>query len=251
MISDGKEYLLLTGATSGVGKILSNKLADKYNLIIHGRDNDKLELLKQDILDKGHREPLIWNQDFNAPEEIDSSLTKVLATKCVLIRKFVHCSGYFKMAPLRMTSCDSFYKHFNVNVIAAAEIVKVLFCNKVNEKTLDSVIFISSSISNRGAKAFSAYGASKAALDGLMRNLSIELAPKVRVNSVLPGGMKTKMTEKIMEQSSKNIFEKYPLGMGTPEKLTGIVEFLLSEEASWITGQQFVVDGGRTIDITD
>jgi NAD(P)-dependent dehydrogenase (short-subunit alcohol dehydrogenase family) len=86
-----------------------------------------------------------------------------------------------------------------------------------------------------------------------MRNLAVELAPKVRVNSVLPGGMITKMTEEILMDESfrKQSEANYPLGMGSSENIAPIVEFLLSEDASWITGQAITVDGGRTINLTD
>jgi NAD(P)-dependent dehydrogenase (short-subunit alcohol dehydrogenase family) len=86
-----------------------------------------------------------------------------------------------------------------------------------------------------------------------MRNLAIELAPDIRVNSVLPGGMITEMTKDMFEDSklSEKFQQNYPLGLGCPEKLYPLIELLLSEQSDWITGQQFVVDGGRTIDITE
>ena len=97
------------------------------------------------------------------------------------------------------------------------------------------------------------YGSSKAALDGLMRNLAMELAPTVRINSVLPGGMITEMTRDIFSDEAKKAeFEKnYPLGIGTPAEIAPVVEFLLSDQSRWMTGQQITVDGGRTTDITE
>jgi NAD(P)-dependent dehydrogenase (short-subunit alcohol dehydrogenase family) len=98
----------------------------------------------------------------------------------------------------------------------------------------------------------SIYGSTKGALDSLMRCLAIELAPKVRVNSVLPGGVKTEMTASIYE--NKELIDRmeatYPLGFGYPEDIYEAVNFLLSDKSRWITGQQFTVDGGRTINIT-
>ena len=115
-----------------------------------------------------------------------------------------------------------------------------------------SAVLISSNISNFGAKAHSAYGASKAAIDGLMRSLAIELAPNVRINSVLPGGIKTALTARIFED--KELIRKmelsYPLGLGCTNDIANAVEFLLSNRSRWITGQQITVDGGRTINLT-
>lgn len=131
--------------------------------------------------------------------------------------------------------------------------MRLMSSRKFNDRELKSAVYISSNISNRGAAAFSAYGSSKAALDGLMRNLAVELAPNVRINSVLPGGVITEMTKEIfVDEAKKAEFEKnYPLGIGTPNDIAPVVEFLLSDHSKWMTGQQILVDGGRTIDITE
>lgn len=96
------------------------------------------------------------------------------------------------------------------------------------------------------------YGSSKAALDGLMRGLAVELAPKVRVNSVLPGAILTDMTADILNDEAvvRRMEGAYPLGLGNAEDISNTVKFLLSDDARWITGQQFYVDGGRTVNIT-
>ena len=157
-----------------------------------------------------------------------------------------------KLVPLKMISTDIINSTFATNLFSPSIILKVLSNRKINNSALSSVVFISSNISNFGAKAFSLYGASKAGLDGLMRNLAVELAPKVRINSVLPGAVRTDMTESIFNNvdTIKRMESTYPLGLGNIQDIYGIVEFLLSEKARWITGQQFTVDGGRTINIS-
>jgi NAD(P)-dependent dehydrogenase (short-subunit alcohol dehydrogenase family) len=153
---------------------------------------------------------------------------------------------------LKMLSVEVLLSSFNVNVISAAMISKILMKRKVNQDTLKSIVFISSNISNFGAKAFSAYASSKAAIDGLMRCLAVELAPAVRVNSVLPGGVRTAMTEYMYQDDEliKRMAATYPLGLGTVQDICAVVKFLLGNDAMWITGQQLTVDGGRTINIT-
>ena len=85
-----------------------------------------------------------------------------------------------------------------------------------------------------------------------MRCLALELAPGVRVNSVLPGGIRTPMTEHLYKDTEmiERMNTTYPLGEGSVKDICGAVQFLLSDEARWITGQQLTVDGGRTINIT-
>jgi NAD(P)-dependent dehydrogenase (short-subunit alcohol dehydrogenase family) len=85
-----------------------------------------------------------------------------------------------------------------------------------------------------------------------MRCLAIELAPNIRVNSILPGAVLTEMTQDIFDNEDvlKKMKETYPLGIGKTEDIYPVVDFLLSENSKWITGQQITVDGGRSINIT-
>ena len=243
------EYTLITGASSGVGKELAIYLSKSRKLIINGRDEKRLEETKQKCVN----EPIVWAYDLENNNGLEKDFCDFMIKKGIRVSAFVHCAGVMKMVPLRSLDLRSIHSTYAVNVFAPALLIKAMTTRKVNGKNLKSIVFISSNISNRGAAAFSAYGSSKAAIDGLMRNLSVELAPNIRVNSILPGGMITEMTKEIFSDETKRMeFEKnYPLGIGTPIDIAPAVEFLISEKARWITGQQITVDGGRTIDITE
>ena len=242
-------YTLITGASSGVGRHLAIYLSKNRNLILNGRNVERLNETK----DSCNNDPIIWPFDLSKTDGIEKSLGDWTKAHDVEVTSFVHCAGVMKMVPLRAISVELLEDVFSVNVIAPALITKTLTARKINGRNLKSIVFISSNISDRGAAAFSAYGSSKAALDGLMRNLSVELAPNVRVNSVLPGGMITEMTKNIFADEQKKMeFERsYPLGIGTPDDIAPVVEFLLSDYSRWMTGQQVTVDGGRTTDITE
>ena len=248
-----EKMLLISGATSGVGRAIAENFCKKYSLILGGRNKEKLEYIKKLCEKKGGKEIILWNEDLSELDLIYESVKKLVTDNDVEVGKFIHCAGVSQVAPLRMLDAKQYNYCFAVNTISAALIVKALINRRVNKQNLDSVVFVSSNISNRGAKAFSAYGASKAALDGLMRNLAVELAPHVRINSVLPGGMKTSMTEKFFQDESliTKMTKSSPLGIGKPEDLISIIDLLISDSAAWITGQQFTVDGGRTINITE
>ena len=243
------DFVLVTGASSGVGRELAIYLSQNYNLIINGRNEERLAETKL----KCKNEALIWHYDLTDVESIEGNLISWLKEKGIAVSSFVHCAGLIKMAPLRSIDVKMLQDVFYTHVFAPELITKTLVSRKVNGKNLKSVVFISSNISNRGAAAFSVYGSSKAGLDGLMRNLSVELAPNVRVNSVLPGGMITEMTKNLFEDENlkKQFEQNYPLGIGTPSDIAPVVEFLISEKSRWITGQQITVDGGRTTDITE
>jgi NAD(P)-dependent dehydrogenase (short-subunit alcohol dehydrogenase family) len=243
-------YILITGASSGIGKELAIQLSHTNNIILHGRDIGKLEQIKQQCSAGYHQ--LIWQQDLNDITEIEASLEQLLATHAISIQKFIHSAGYMKLAPLKVSGVDTLTRTLNTNVVSASLICKTLIKKSINKTALDGVVFISSNISNMGAKALSAYGASKGALDSLMRCLAVELAPAIRVNSVLPGAVRTEMTEHIFENDEvRNRMEAtYPLGIGTTNDICKAVQFLLSDNSNWITGQQLTVDGGRTINIS-
>lgn len=100
----------------------------------------------------------------------------------------------------------------------------------------------------RAGALIGAYNASKAALIHLTRQLAVELAPGVRVNAIAPGVVKTRFARALWEGREEQAAAAYPLGrLGTPADTAAIARFLLSEEASWITGETVVVDGGVTI----
>jgi len=245
-----KNYILITGASSGIGRCLAINLSNRYNVILHGRNEERLQETRA-VCCKDN-EQLMFKFDLVKVGKLERSFSAFIAENNIEVAHFVHCAGFMKMLPLKMLTLETINITLATNVISAALMAKVLVQKKINNSALKSMVFVSSNISNFGAKAFSAYAASKGALDSLMRCLAVELAPKVRVNSVLPGGIQTKMTENVFENKEvlDRILTTYPLGVGKPEDIYDMVEFLLSEKSRWITGQQFTVDGGRTINIS-
>jgi len=115
-------------------------------------------------------------------------------------------------------------------------------------KGAGSIVNVSSIAGIRGYKSSSVYSATKAGLDGFSRSLACELGSKgIRVNSVLPGFLFTDMGATLNESQRKSILRQTPLGrLGEVKDVVGLIRFLLSSDASFITGQSIVVDGGLT-----
>jgi NAD(P)-dependent dehydrogenase (short-subunit alcohol dehydrogenase family) len=249
-MTEATKYTLITGASSGIGRAIAIRLAGERNVILHGRDAGRLD--ETGALCPESAKRFVWRFDLADPAGIESSLVKLLKDNDAVVDTFVHSAGLLTLLPLRAMTLAQMTEMMTVNFMSAAQIVYALVKKSNNDKKLRNVLFVSSTASKFGAKAFSIYSASKGALDSMMRSLAVELAPDVRVNSILPGGMKTRMTEQMYAdpEIAGRIEKEYPLGLGMPEDIADLVSFLISDRARWITGQQFIIDGGRTVNIT-
>lgn len=243
-------YVLVTGSSSGIGQDIAISLSKEYDVILHGRDLPRLEETRKKCCPD--HDVKVWQYDLSDVVNLEANLTSFILENGLEVAKFVHCAGYCKNLPLKMINIELLTTTFNINVFAGILISKVLNSLKINKKNLDNIVFISSNISGFGAKAHTVYGASKMAVDGMMKSLAVEMAPRVRVNTVLPGAVKTMMTEHIYkdEELINRMAASYPLGLGNTHDIYNMVSFLLSDNARWITGQQITVDGGRTSNIT-
>lgn len=111
-----------------------------------------------------------------------------------------------------------------------------------------SVVNVASVAGLRPSPGIGMYGVSKAALIRLTTELAVELGPGIRVNAVAPAVVKTKFAAALYEGREEQVSAAYPLKrLGVPGDIAGAVAFLLSDQASWITGQTLVLDGGVTL----
>lgn len=94
------------------------------------------------------------------------------------------------------------------------------------------------------------YSASKAAMVGGIRSISIELVKRnIRINAVSPGAVQTEIWEQyvLSEKQKQALFKKHPMGLGKPEDIAAACAYLLSDDARWVTGQEFIIDGGFSL----
>lgn len=234
---------LITGASSGIGRSIAQKLAPSRRLVLAGRNVEKLEVVRRSC--EAPDRHLLWARDLSRLDGIGEELASLLAAKEIGVDHFIHSAGLIGIQYARACDMALVTQLFNVNLFSAVEIIRSLLQKRVNHGALRSITFISSIASRMGASGYSVYAASKGAVNAMCVSLAVELAPTVRVNAVLPGPIQTEMTGDYF--ASANFAALCPLGPGKPEDVADAVEFLASDRARWITGQEIVVDGGRSV----
>jgi NAD(P)-dependent dehydrogenase (short-subunit alcohol dehydrogenase family) len=239
-----REYTLITGSTSGIGESLARRLAAGGRLILQGRNVERLSMIRSELPDS--QSHLIWRQNLEHAADAGHSLGALLSDSAARVHSFVHCADVCRSLPLDTADAANVSRLFEVNVFSATAIVRMLLKKAANQGALRSVVFLSSIVSRFGARDYSIYAATKGALDSLSRSLAVELAPNVRVNSILAGGIQTNSRLVCASAAASSLFEGSLMGAGRAEDIAVMAEYLISDRARWITGQQFVVDGGKT-----
>ena len=236
--------ILVTGASSGIGKataIECSKMGAK--LVITGRNAERLQQTFDALEGEGHRQIIA---ELTNDEDV-----KRLVDESPELNGLVLCAGKGILLPLQFCDESKFRDVFSTNFFSPVEILRLLSKKKKIVKGA-SVVFVSSI---GGVHVFATgnavYGASKAAVNSVMRFYANELAPKkIRVNSVNPGRVNTKLIQSgTMSDDQVNAdIAKYPLKRyGEPSEVAHGIIYLLSDASSWVTGHSLVIDGGITI----
>lgn len=244
MIKDKK--ILITGATSGIGKALCEFLLNhKCTIIAVGRDESKITQLQNQFADSLKFVSLDLN-NFSSYAKI---FEEALAGE--KLDGFVHCAGIEETLPLTMYNPENVAKIFNINVFSGIELLRS-FSKKKYSNDGASVVYISSVMGELGQPGKIGYCSTKSAVLGVVKSSALELAKrKFRVNGVSPGVVNTPMTQKLFSQIEEDNIERikqmHPLDIGEVEDVVPLIAFLLSDNSRWITGQNIKIDGGYSI----
>jgi 3-oxoacyl-[acyl-carrier protein] reductase len=236
---------LVTGSAKGIGRAIALALArDGFHIAVHYHTAHEAahETVSAIRSEGGTAEAFC--ADFSIPEQI-ANLAKQVETSMGPIHTLVCNAGTLKTNLLAMTSLDDWRAIMAVNLDAVFLLTKAVTRNMAKQHA-GRIIYIASDAGLTGDLLRAAYSASKAGLIGLAKTAARELAPSgVTVNAVCPGIIETAMTSDIADTRRDKQLEMIPMKrFGKPEEVAGVVRFLASEDAAWITGQTLSVDGG-------
>ncbi len=161
----------------------------------------------------------------------------------------VNCAGAATVGVLSLLRDDQIDQAIATNLRGTLTFTRLALRQMRLAASGGSIVNISSVVGLRGYRGMAVYAATKGGIDAMTRALARELgAWKIRVNSVAPGYLDTEMSASLEEKQLEQIRRRTPLGrLGVPEDVVGPVNFLLSDESAFVTGQVIVVDGGITV----
>ncbi|QNK01330.1 SDR family oxidoreductase [Dyella telluris] len=233
-----RRTFLVTGATKGIGRAISSRLADAGHQIIG---------LARNADDPSFPGTLV-SADLGDRRATDEALTRLLGMYS--FDGVVNNVGYVKLAPVGDVDLDDLDDILRVNLVPTLQTVQALL-PQMRAKGWGRVVNITSLVA-LGFAQRTAYGAAKAAVNSFTRTWGLELAESgITVNAVAPGPVETELFRSNTPRGSEaeqRFLSFVPMRrLGKPDELAAAVEFLLSDDASFITGQTLYVDGGASV----
>jgi NAD(P)-dependent dehydrogenase (short-subunit alcohol dehydrogenase family) len=230
---------LVTGATAGLGRAIADRLGrDGFEVIVHGRDPGRGAQAVKDIEQAGGRAV------FAAADLADSAGVRQLADAAGVVDVLVNNAGFSWFGPTAELKPDTFDGLFASNVRAPYYLVAAI-APGMADRGSGSIINISSMAGRVGLGVAAAYSATKGALESMTRSWAAEFSPfGVRVNAVAPGPV---YTDGAAPERTTALGATTLIGRAADaSEITGLVSFLASPAASYITGAVLAADGGRT-----
>jgi NAD(P)-dependent dehydrogenase (short-subunit alcohol dehydrogenase family) len=230
---------LILGSTGSIGSSLAKKIvADGEEVHLVGRDENNLSALASEL-----------NSSFTACDVLEENFSEKIMNDLgdTPINGLAYCVGSIDLKPLKLTKKSDFMQSFNLNLVSATEIIKGTYENLKQNK--GSIVLFSTVAAKRGFTNHAIVASAKGAVEGLTVSLAAEFAPNIRVNCIAPSLTKSKISNFLLknEKIAEGIAKMHPLKrLGEGSDSSAVAHFLLSENSSWITGQIFGVDGGRS-----
>jgi NAD(P)-dependent dehydrogenase (short-subunit alcohol dehydrogenase family) len=237
---------IVTGASRGIGLAIARRLADEgANIVVTARKQDALDEAVAALGGTAHALGAAGRAD--DPEHQAATVAAAIDTFGGLDILVNNAGINPVFGPLIETDLGAARKIIEVNAIAALAWLQQAHRAWFGEHG-GAVLNIGSAAAIQNAPGVGFYGASKAMLAHLTATLAVELGPAIRVNSIAPAVVKTRFALPLYEGQEEKAASRYPLKrLGEVADVAVFAAFLLSDEASWLTGQTYVADGGVTL----
>ncbi|KPJ54214.1 hypothetical protein AMJ39_01290 [candidate division TA06 bacterium DG_24] len=238
---------LVTGGAQGIGRAIALRLArDGASIVIWDIDEDALEAVKSDVEGEG-RACHVARVDITDSAAVEANVKEVL-DRLGPIDILVNNAGIVRDSLMvRMKDADW-------DAVLAVNLKGAFLCSRAVARSMMKrrsgvILNIASVVGVIGNAGQVNYAASKAGLIGLTKSIARELASRgVRVNAIAPGFIDTAMTSGLTKEVRENLLRGIPLGrLGMAEDVANVAAFLVSDDASYVTGQVFHVDGGMVM----
>ena len=233
--------IFITGASGGIGSAICEKFIDKnFILVLTSSSDDKILQLKQKYGDKHY----YYKIDLSEAESVQTCLDEISKDhKDISI--IVNNAGKTHDNLIFRMKNNQWAEVLQTNLNSNYQIIKSLLPNMLSNK-YGKIIGISSIVGTTGNPGQANYVASKSGLVGLYKSIALEVAKRnINVNIISPGFISTSMTDNLNEEQKKNYLSRIPMmRFGNPGDIANLVFFLSSEDSSYITGQNFHVNGG-------
>ncbi|MEU6642637.1 SDR family oxidoreductase [Saccharomonospora sp. NPDC046836] len=242
----GGRTAIVTGASRGIGLGIAQRLvADGARVVVTARKKEALDEAVALLGGPEHALGVAGRAD--DPEHQAETVRLAIETfgsADLLVNNAGINPAYGPIVELDLSAAR---KVVEVNCLAAVSWVQQVHRAWMGEHG-GAVVNVSSVSGVKPAPGIGIYGASKAMLISLTELLAVELGPDIRVNAIAPAVVKTRFATALYEGREEQVAATYPLKrLGIPEDISGAVAFLLSDDASWVTGHTIVIDGGVTL----
>jgi NAD(P)-dependent dehydrogenase (short-subunit alcohol dehydrogenase family) len=237
---DGK-VALVTGASKGIGRATAAALAAAgAKVMLSSRKQDALEEAAAGM----DGDTAVFAANAGEPDQIAACVGATMDRFGAIDILVNNAATNPYQGPALGIDLSRYDKTFQVNLRGPLVWIQEACRASLSERG-GAIVNVASVGGLANEPSIGIYNTTKAGLIYLTRTLSAELAPKVRVNAVAPGLVKTDMARALWEQHEELIAKRMPLGrLGEPEDIANAVLFLVSDASSWITGHTLVIDGG-------
>lgn len=243
------KIIIVTGASSGIGRQCAIQCSLMgASVILLGRSVDRLKDAQKALANRV--DSTFYSVDLTNYNRVEEVLGEI-NLKYGMVDGLVNAAGISTTLPLKVITTEKLNKYYEVNVVSAINLTRIVTRKKFISMKGGSIIFISSVMGVVGEVGKTLYGLTKGAIIAGVKSLALELAArKIRVNCISPGVVETSMSQKAVysqnEKSLNRVKSLHPLGLGLPEDVANACVFLLSDASRWISGINLIVDGGYT-----